>query len=1093
MKFFSLAIAILMWRAVFSGQDCQSAPVVKPVVTTKAMAFELADVRLLDGPFKHSQELDHDYLLQLEPDRLLAWFRKEAGLKPRAAAYGGWESRGIAGHSLGHYLSACAEMYQATGDEKLRQRAKYIVGELALCQTANSNGYVAAIPDGKKIFSEISQGIVTSQGFDLNGGWVPFYTLHKEMAGLRDAYRLCGIDQALEVERKLADFIDGALAVIGHEQMQKILACEHGGMNEVLADLYADTGDKKYLKLSRRFYHEAVLTPLTQREDKLNGLHANTQIPKLIGLADLYELTGETNDLVAAEFFWERMVNHHSYVTGGNGLNEHLGEPDHLNDRLGEKTTETCNVYNMLKLTQHIFEWDARPAAADFYERALFNHILSSQHPENGSVIYNLTLAPGGKKRYETPFESFTCCVGTGMENHARHGAGIYFHTEDSLFVNLFIASEVDWKEKGIKLRQETRFPDEGKTTLIFQCEKPCELALRVRHPYWAGNGFGILVNGQPVTIHSTPSSYETISREWKTGDRVEINLPEELHLQTMPDNPQRAAILYGPLVLAGDLGPENDSSANQPDYVPVLLVQNRPLNDWLKPVAGQPCTFRTEDVGRPREVDLRPFFRIHDRRYSVYWDIFTADQWRARQADYEAAREKQRQLEARIVDFFQPGEMQPERDHNFSGVQSGSGEANGRKWRDAYGGGSLTWDMKVLPDKPMLLTITYWGGDGGERAFDILVNGKIITEQQLANHQPGKFFDVSYPLAADLINGKTLVSICLQAHPKQMAGGIYGARMVNNTERGTPTDLNLAPLRNPVWVSKDNLRDPSVLKTDGGYHVFYSRFSGQTSGWGDPQNWHIAEVFTKDFLTFTNDRNLSPAGCASPGDVVWWHGRWVLPYQTYPSKPTQLVFAESTNLIEWSAPRPFLTEALKLPWNEIQRVIDPSFVVAGDTLHCWFVGSAYRTNASGDKFKVNLMGHARTRDPKLAEWEILTTNAPLIGLSERAPDGVENTMVFRTGDHWTMIYSEGLIAQHLARATSPDLVNWKLEGLIEIPRQQWMTHKYGAPFVWRDGNQWLMILMGSVAQDRTTFGLLSSNDGQHWSLLPEQNIEPNR
>lgn len=303
----------------------------------------------------------------------------------------------------------------------------------------------------------------------------------------------------------------------------------------------------------------------------------------------------------------------------------------------------------------------------------------------------------------------------------------------------------------------------------------------------------------------------------------------------------------------------------------------------------------------------------------------------------------------------------------------------------------------------------------------------------------------------------------------------------------------DIAQLRNPVWISKDNVRDPSVLKTKEGYRLFYSRFSGQTNGWADPGNWHIAEVLTKDFLTFTNDHNISPAGCASPGDVVWWHGRWVLPYQTYPSKPTQLVFAESTNRLDWSAPRPFLTEALKLPWNELHRVIDPSFVVDGDTLHCWFVGSAYHTNENGDKFKVNLMGHAITRDPKLEKWEITTTTAPLIGLSPSAPDGVENTMVFRTGDYWTMIYSEGLVAQHLARATSSDLINWKLAGPIEIPRQKWMTRKYGAPFVWRDGGQWLMILMGSVAQDRTTFGLLSSSDGKHWTLLPERDFDQSR
>lgn len=299
---------------------------------------------------------------------------------------------------------------------------------------------------------------------------------------------------------------------------------------------------------------------------------------------------------------------------------------------------------------------------------------------------------------------------------------------------------------------------------------------------------------------------------------------------------------------------------------------------------------------------------------------------------------------------------------------------------------------------------------------------------------------------------------------------------------------LDLARLHNPVWISKDNLRDPSVLKTKDGYLLFYSRFTAEPAGWNRPANWAIACVFTKDFVHFENDRDVSPKGCASPGDVVLWHGRWLLPYQTYPSKPTQLVFAESTDLQKWSAPKPFLTEALKLPWNELQRVIDPSFVVDSDTLHCFFIGSAYRTNENGQKIRGNLMGHAVTRDPKLEKWEILTPDAPLLGFSDQAPDGVENAMVFRTEHHWTMIYSEGLGKQHLALATSPDLIKWKLKGAIDIPRQPWMFRKFGAPFVWRDGSRWLMILMGTDKNDRTTFGLLSSRDGNQWAVLPERN-----
>jgi sucrose-6-phosphate hydrolase SacC (GH32 family) len=296
---------------------------------------------------------------------------------------------------------------------------------------------------------------------------------------------------------------------------------------------------------------------------------------------------------------------------------------------------------------------------------------------------------------------------------------------------------------------------------------------------------------------------------------------------------------------------------------------------------------------------------------------------------------------------------------------------------------------------------------------------------------------------------------------------------------------LDLASLRNPVWVSKDNLRDPSVLKTDDGYHLFYSRFSAVLDGWTHPRNWHVAEVVTKDFLTFTGDRDVSPEGCASPGDVVRWHGRWILPYQTYPSKPTQLVFSESTNLADWSPPRPLLPEALELPWNRLHRAIDPSLVIEGQTLHCFFVGSASHADAGGRILRANLMGHAVTGDPNLRKWKILTAEKPLIGYSDAAPDGVENTMIFKTGNHWTMIYSEGLEAQHLALATSPDLVQWELCGSIRILRQPWMSRKFGAPFVWFDGDRWLMILMGTDAKDHTTLGLLSSSDGAHWGLLP--------
>ena len=594
----------------------------KEVISFRALPFNLSDVKLHGGPFLHATELDVKTLLNYEPDRLLSRFYSEAGLKPKADHYMGWENESLAGHSLGHYLSACSMMYQTTGNKIFLDRVNYIVGELKIIQDANGNGYIGAFPKGKKIFeNEIAKGDIRAKGFDLNGIWSPFYTVHKILAGLRDAYRLCGNSDALEIEKKFAGWIGNIVGNLSEDQVQEMLRCEHGGIGETMADLFADTKDKKYLRFSQTFYHKSVLDSLKNMKDILPGKHCNTNIPKLIALSRLYELTGDESDRSAAEFFWNTVVEHHSYVTGGNGNKEYFGMEDKFHDRLGQETTESCNVYNMLKLSEHLFEWDASARVADFYERALFNHILSSQNPETGNVTYNLSLGMGGFKDFQDPF-AFTCCIGTGMENHAKYGENIFYHNDNELFIFQYIASELNWKEKGLFITQKTTFPEEQGSQFEFKCEKSVNFTLQVRYPSWVRNGIEIRVNGIPWNIVSEPGSFVPIERTWNSGDKVEVGFPFSLSIEPMPDDSNRIAIMYGPLVLAGDLGPLSDTLIKKTDYVPVMLTENRNPSTWIKPVDGKTNTFITVNTGKPRDVELRPFYTIYNRRYSVYWDL---------------------------------------------------------------------------------------------------------------------------------------------------------------------------------------------------------------------------------------------------------------------------------------------------------------------------------------------------------------------------------------------------------------------------------------------------------------------------------------
>ncbi len=754
----------------------------EPVATSKGVlkveSFSLSEVKLLDGPFKYATELNRKVLLNYEPDRLLAKFRIEAGLEPKAEHYHGWEDNTIAGQSLGHYLSAMALMFQTTGEEEFRKRAVYIVEELKACQRAHGDGYIGAIPNGKSIFvDQVATGDIRSQGFDLNGLWSPFYNYHKMMAGLRDAYQLLDIEDALRIEAAFADWVATVVNPLSEEQVQKMLECEFGGMNEVLADLYGDTGNEKYLTLSRTFYHKAVLDSLANRVDVLGGLHANTQIPKFIGLSRDYELTKNEKAKQTASFFWDRVVNHHSYVTGGNGNHEYFGAPDQLRNRLSDGTTETCNVYNMLKLTNHVFQWEPSVEAADFYERALFNHILSSQHPENGKVIYNVSLEMGGNKYFQD-YYAFTCCVDSGMETHAKYGGSIYFHNDNELYVNQFIASKLSWQAEGLVLTQATNFPKGQETVLSFELESPKELTLVLRHPYWASQGIKIEVNEEAYATNSVPSSFVRINRKWQDGDKVAVSFPFSLRLESMPDDTNRVAIMYGPLVLAGELGPKDDPRAAEPAYVPILLTDDRNPSTWANPT-GKENTFKVAEVSHPRDFTLRPFYEIYDHTYSVYWDIFTDESWKTYKESFQAERERKKKLEALTYDYVQPGEMQPERDHNFKGDSVYIETMKDRKARVANRGGWFSFDMKVMTGQPMALVVEYWGGYTGGKTFDILVNGEKIATENISGKKDGEFIDVRYNIPEALTLSTNSITVKFVGHPGSRTGPVFGIRTI--------------------------------------------------------------------------------------------------------------------------------------------------------------------------------------------------------------------------------------------------------------------------------------------------------------------------
>ena len=758
--------------------------------------FPLEQVQLLDGPFKHAQQLNLKCLLEYDVDRLLATFRKEAGLEPKGQLYPNWS--GLDGHVTGHYLSAMAINAAATGDEECRRRMNYMIDELALCQEAHGNGYVGGVPNGDRIWKSLAEGNMRP----LQRAWVPWYNLDKTFAGLRDAWLIGHNEKAKEILIKFADWCYNEVSGLSESQMQRMLDQEHGGMDEVLADVSFITGDEKYLVLAKRFSHRQLLDPMSEHRDTLDNKHANTQVPKAVGFQRIAQLSGDEKYAQAAQFFWETVVTNRTLAFGGNSRREHFPTAEDCMDFIEERQgPESCNTYNMLKLTKGLFETDPKGSYADFYERALYNHILSTQHPEHGGYVYFTPARPRHYRVYSAPNQAMWCCVGTGMENHGKYGEFIYSHDDNSLFVNLFIASELNWKEKGVILKQETKFPDDPKTILTFLSDEPVEFTLKIRHPAWVPAGQLKFTLGDKTWIsESEPSSYAEISRSWKKGDRLEVSLPMHTTIEAMPNVPDYVAILYGPIVLGAKTGTENlqglvaddgrwSHIANGPllplETAPMLVGKRSDIAQKVIPIEGEKLHFKANTLIKPdssNNLVLEPFFRIHDARYMMYWRVAQPEDYEQTMAKLKAEEQEKLQLDRQTIDRVIPGEQQPEADHKLLYENSESGNWRNMAYRRVQTPGWFSYELQVTPDKPLALYVLYWGNELNRRTFDILIDDENLVTEDIANKwNKDDFVSVRYPLPKEMINDKKLVTVTFKPQQGNYTGRIFDLRIIES------------------------------------------------------------------------------------------------------------------------------------------------------------------------------------------------------------------------------------------------------------------------------------------------------------------------
>ena len=761
----------------------------------RAEEFNLSQVQISrDSPFYKAMEIDKKYLLGYDYDRLVAYSRREAGLPEKAAPYGSWEMAAPnGGATAGHALSALSMLYASTRDPQVLEKINFLVDEFSACQ--DSDGYINMGQKNRELLEKIkreARGNFYKDRYLLLGTWAPFYWRHKVYAGLRDAWVFAGNKKAKDCFLKGCDWLCDYMDNFSDEEFENILHTEHGGFNEVLCDASKITEDKqksaRYLKNALKFSHKEFLEPLSRNEDILPGYHSNTQIPKFIGFQKISEaLNGDEKYRAAAENFWKLLVDTQTFSMGGNSLNEHFKKPEDLIQAVSRNgTVETCNTYNMLKLTELLFAASPRAEYADFYERALYNHILPSQNnanPELGGLVYMTHLRPRHYRNYSRLHEDFWCCVGTGLENHTKYGKFIYSHSDKGIYVNLFIPSTLDWSEKGIRLSQQTNFPNSPNTTLKISLQKPREFSLKIRKPYWIkSDSLRVSVNSKAQTLKAGADSYVEIKRLWRDKDEVKIELPMSLRLETMKGLQEFNFIMYGPLVLAKRDGTEGIASVYSTngvqwvdrDFLPLAdipFILKRPGEDISKIVRKDDrdrlsFTVKPEAVDpRGQELKLFPFNEIYEERYTLLFPVGDADALKKFRQKYAPANTPESEkILSRALDSVDIAEQQPEIDHKF---KQGRG-AELFTYKDRVSRRAKDWisyELTVPADKfkksMKLKLFTERLGSQFPCRYKILVNGAEIAECRREKNEGEKFIFDYYEIPQELVEkseGKFLV-----------------------------------------------------------------------------------------------------------------------------------------------------------------------------------------------------------------------------------------------------------------------------------------------------------------------------------------------